>query len=287
MELRHLMTFRTIVDAGGFKKAADRLGYAQSSVTGHIKELEDELGQPLFDRLGKNITLTEAGRNFLPFALEIIKLYTKSKEVIHTGVEPAGQLTIGASESMMIYWLPNIVMNYKEKYPKVALTLKPIQYENVTSQLKNGEIDVALLVEKNDWRSNDLSIHKMKDESLSLIESGRKGNRSNQETMLVTEYSCSWRPMIEAYIKEELEPSIAKVELPSIEAIKKSVLCGLGKSMLPHFVIEDELEKGDLDSTQIEEFENVLAIFAAVHKDKWISPNLKAFFNLITHEYNL
>ncbi|WP_347836300.1 LysR family transcriptional regulator [Gracilibacillus sp. JCM 18860] len=53
MELRHLITFRTIIDVGGFKKAAEQLGYAQSSITAHIKELEKELGYPLFDRLGK------------------------------------------------------------------------------------------------------------------------------------------------------------------------------------------------------------------------------------------
>ncbi|WP_252312704.1 LysR family transcriptional regulator [Sinobaca sp. H24] len=64
MELRHLITFTTIVDTGGFKKAADELGYVQSSITAHIKELEKELGYPLFDRLGKSITMTQTGERF-------------------------------------------------------------------------------------------------------------------------------------------------------------------------------------------------------------------------------
>ena len=55
MELRHLITLKTIVEKGGFKKPAEHLGYAQSSVTAHIKELEEEAGKPLFDRLGKKV----------------------------------------------------------------------------------------------------------------------------------------------------------------------------------------------------------------------------------------
>ncbi|WP_269431679.1 LysR family transcriptional regulator [Bacillus sp. JCM 19034] len=163
MELRHLITFHTIVKMDGFKKAADELGYAQSSITGHIKELEDELGKPLFDRLGRKVTLTQAGKDFLPFAREIIQLYSKSKEVLHSSdAIPSGQLTIGASESIMIYWLPDIIMEFKEKYPKVELILKSIDYDNLSNQLKNGEIDVALLIELSNWQQNHLVVNKLK-----------------------------------------------------------------------------------------------------------------------------
>ncbi|GAE29926.1 LysR family transcriptional regulator [Halalkalibacter hemicellulosilyticus] len=124
MELRHLITFRTIVDLGGFNKAAQKLGYAQSSITAHIKELETELGYPLFDRLGKKVTLTQTGRRFLPYALDIITLYTKSKEMIKESDEPSGELTIGVSESLMIYWFPIIIMNFMGQYPNVQLTVK-------------------------------------------------------------------------------------------------------------------------------------------------------------------
>lgn len=61
MEIRHLQTFVTVVDKNGFTKAADHLGYAQSTITAHIQTLEDELGQPLFDRLGKKIKGRENG----------------------------------------------------------------------------------------------------------------------------------------------------------------------------------------------------------------------------------
>ncbi|WP_088105868.1 LysR family transcriptional regulator [Halalkalibacter urbisdiaboli] len=281
MELRHLTTFRTIVDAGGFKKAADELGYAQSSITAHIKELEKELGYPLFDRLGKSITLTEAGRRFLPYALEIIRLYSKSKEVIKDADEPSGELKIGASESLMIYWLPNVIIDFMKNYPKVELTLKPIDYDNLSDQLKKGDIDAAVLVEKSSWKSKELTIQKIRDEKLSLIKSSLKINKAISETILVTEYSCSWRPIIEDYLKIEGKTSVTKIELPSIEAIKKCVLCGLGKSMLPFFSIKDEFERGELKEIKTDLMEKPIAIYTAFHKDKWVSVNLKAFLNVL------
>lgn len=280
MELRHLITFRTIADAGGFKKAADELGYAQSSITGHIKELEQELGYPLFDRLGKSIILTQAGRRFLPYALDIISLYAKSKEVIKEADEPSGELTIGASESLMIYWLPNVIMDFMKKYPKVKLTLKSINYDQLSDQLKKGDIDTAILVEASNWNSKELTINKIKDEKLSLIRSSVKANNV-QETMLVTESSCSWRPLIEDYLKIEGKTAVTKIELPSIEAIKKCVLCGLGQSMLPHFSVKDEIDRGELEEIKTDSEVNPTAIYTAFHRDKWLSINLEAFLNEI------
>lgn len=283
MELRHLITFRTIVDAGGFKKAADELGYAQSSITAHIKELEKELGYPLFDRLGKSITLTQAGRLFLPYAMDIISLYSKSKEVIKEANEPSGELKIGASESLMIYWLPIVIKAFMKSYPKVDLTLKSIDYDNLSDQLKKGDIDAAVLVETSSWKSKELTIQKVRDEKLSLIKSSPKINSATSETMLVTEYSCSWRPIIEDYLKIEGKTSVAKIELPSIEAIKKCVLCGLGNSMLPHFSIKDEIERGELREIKTDLEEKPISIYTAFHRDKWVSVNLEAFLNVLNN----
>ena len=148
MELRQLITFKTIVEKGGFKKAAEHLGYAQSSVTTHIKELEEEVGKPLFDRLGKKVVLTHYGNEFLSYAIKIIDLYSQA---LNTNEEPTGDLTIGISESLTIGRIPSILLEYKKSYPKVNLSLKSIDNYNVASNLQNGDIDLALILEKDDW----------------------------------------------------------------------------------------------------------------------------------------
>ncbi|GGJ54704.1 LysR family transcriptional regulator [Virgibacillus salexigens] len=282
MELRQLITFTTIVDLGGFKKAAEMLGYAQSSITAHIKDLEEELEQPLFDRLGKKVILTQAGKNFLPYATEIIQLYTKSKATIHASNEPSGPLTIGASESLMIYWLPTIIMQFRQQFPKVELTLKTIQYDDLEGQLKRGEIDAAVLVEDENWHSEALFIDKISEETLALVQSAdHAAHSSTTETMLVTEYTCNWRTIIDQHLKAMENKVISKVELPSIEAIKQCVLCGLGNSMLPYFVVKDQLLEGKLVETPSFSPSNIIGVYAARHKDKWLSPNLKVFLNML------
>ncbi|QKS72594.1 LysR family transcriptional regulator [Paenalkalicoccus suaedae] len=276
MELRHLITFKTIVETGGFRKAADELGYVQSSITSHIKELEKELGYPLFDRLGKKVVLTQTGERYLPYAKEMIDLHLKSKEVIKEANVPAGELTIGVSESLMIYWLPAIIQQFMERYPEVKLTLKSI-HDNLPAQFIKGEIDAAVLIEVPNWQPSQLRVEQLKPEKLSLVRSAAKAQTSIPETMFVTEYTCSWRPMIESFLETEGREA-KRVELPSIEAIKKCVLLGLGRSMLPHFVVKAEIENGDLIE---EKAEQPIAIYTAVHKDKWQSINVEAFLDVL------
>ncbi|WP_082232819.1 LysR family transcriptional regulator [Halobacillus massiliensis] len=277
MELRHLITFKTIVETGGFKKTADELGYAQSSITAHIKEIEKELGYPLFDRLGKKIELTQKGRQFHPYAIEIIDLYSKSKEIIKGGNDPSGKLVVGASESVMIYWLPKIIRKFMKDYPKVELVIKPIHYTKLSEQLKSGEFDLALLVENAAWDPIDLLVEKVVEDKLLLV---RSSSPFRAETMLFPEYSCSWRFLFEEYLKSEGKEDALKIELPSIEAIKQCVLAGLGTSMLPQFTIKEELENKELYGHSTSE-EFPLAIYTAMHKKKWRSPNVNVFLETI------
>ncbi|KAB8137741.1 LysR family transcriptional regulator [Gracilibacillus oryzae] len=279
MELRHLITFKTIVDLGGFNKAAEHLGYAQSTITSHIKELEKELAYPLFDRLGKKVTLTNSGRLFYPYAIEIINLYKKSKEVIQESDEPSGELTIGVSESVLVYWIPEMINDFMEMFPKIELIIKSINYARLEEQLKHGEIDVAILVERNHWHSKELTIQKIKEEDLCLVHSTDR-TRQIPKTMLVTEYSCSWRPLIDNYIKNQKDTKYKKIELPGIEAIKKCITHGLGETMLPYFTIKKETDTKETMTIE-HVIEKPLAIYTAHHKDKWISANLESFFHVM------
>jgi DNA-binding transcriptional LysR family regulator len=117
--------------------------------------------------------LTETGRRFLPYATEMIDLYAQSKQAVQDADEPSGQLVIGASESVLIYWIPEFIMTFRKKYPQVDLTLKCLDYQRVTDQLQQGDIDAALLVETVNWQLEPLTIHKLKQERLSLVQSAQ------------------------------------------------------------------------------------------------------------------
>ncbi|WP_424475144.1 LysR family transcriptional regulator [Oceanobacillus kimchii] len=283
MELRHLVTFKTIVDNGGFKKAADVLGYAQSSITAHIHDLESELEIPLFNRMGKSISLTQAGETFLPYATEIIELYSESKDRLRNTEEPSGIVIIGASETLMIHWLPGILRGFMEEYPKVEIVLKTLRFEDVHSQLKSGEVDIAFLVDIENWTQKDVWVKKIRPEELVHILPAKIERRPYSPRMLTTEYKCSWRPIMEEYMNTTTDINMKAIELPSVEAIKKSVMCNLGQSIVPRFVVEKELKNGELIEYPNSKVRQKLAIFQAIHKDKWVSKSMSVFIDYLAN----
>ncbi|MEV5113014.1 LysR family transcriptional regulator [Peribacillus frigoritolerans] len=275
MELRQLITFKTIVEKGGFKKAAEHLGYAQSSVTTHIKELEEEVGKPLFDRLGKKVVLTHYGNEFLSYAIKIIDLYSQA---LNTNEEPTGDLTIGISESLTIGRIPSILLEYKMSYPKVNLSLKSIDNYNVASNLQNGDIDLALILEKDDWSLAELHCEKLNRERMVLISPPEK---EDIRTVLYTERSCSYKSVFEQYIKYKQIDVKESLDFQSIEAIKQCVRSGLGISLVPYFSVKEELDSNKLHGEEIAPEHPAITTYLAYHKDKWLSPSINEMINLI------
>ncbi|QQK81486.1 LysR family transcriptional regulator [Salicibibacter cibi] len=287
MEQRQLVTFKTIVDVGGFKKAAERLGYAQSSVTTHVKELEKEMDTPLFDRLGKTVILTEAGKRFYPYVDEMIQLYHQSIEAVRGDEEPSGTLTVGVSESLMIYWLPKFIPSFMAKYPAIHLEVKAIDYQNVTQQLKRGDYDVVLFVEMSGWQSNELTIQTLTESKLVLVGSSTGLNQpTSEETMFLPERSCSWRPVFEEYVQKAGERSGKTIELPSIESTKQCVMSSLGISLLPFFAVKAEIENGKLLQSEIGISAEYVGIYTAYHKNKWLPACLTIFLEELSSVKN-
>lgn len=276
MELRHLITLKTIVERGGFKKAAEHLGYAQSSVTTHIKELEEEIGKPLFDRLGRKVILTHYGEQFLPYAVQIIELYSQA---LNTDDEPTGDLIIGISESLTIDRVPPILLEYKKSYPKVNLSLRSIDTYNVSSNLQNGDIDLALILEKDDWSSPEIHCEKLKRERMILIRPPE--DKENNETVLYTERLCSYKSVFDEYIRFKQMDVKESLDFQSIEAIKQCVKCGLGISMVPYFSVKAELESNQLNGEEVPPEHPTISTFLAYHKDKWLSPSMNRMITLI------
>src|SRR5690625_3828521 len=276
MELRHLITLKTIVERGGFKKAAEHLGYAQSSVTTHIQELEAEVGKPLFDRLGRKVILTHYGERLLSYAIKIIDLHAQA---LNPDEEPTGDLIIGISESLTIGRIPPILLEYKRSYPKVNLSLKSIENYDVATHLQNGDIDLALVLEKEDWNISELYSEKLKRERMVLIRPPEKEEAT--ETILYTERSCSYKSVFDEYLKYKQVDVKESLDFQSIEAIKQCVKSGLGISMVPYFSVKEELESNKLNGEVIAPEHPAIATFLAYHKDKWLSPSINSKISLI------
>lgn len=289
MELRHLQTFSVVAEVSGFTRAAEILGYAQSSVTSQIQALEKELGVLLFERLGKKVLLTDAGKQLLPYAKEMIALQGSIKGLIHSEDRPAGTLTIGAPESLAVYRLPSVIQEYRSLFPQVKLILKPGVCWDLRRQAKDGEIDLVFLLEP-ESQSLDLAFETLVVEPMLLIASvdhqlaeitNLRTDDLKNETILYTEPGCSYRSQFELRLHQDGVFPLNKMEFWNVEAIKNCVMSGLGISFLPLISVEKELKENKLAKLDWDTASIRVATQVAYHKQKWISPSLREFLRIV------
>lgn len=288
MDLKQLNTFLMISKLQSFTKAADTLNYAQSSVTTQIKLLEEELGVKLFERIGKNISLTHDGKKLIPYAQQMLKLSTDIKNNICEDEYPKGVLTIGVAESLCVIRLPEIIKEYRKLYPEVEIALKFGSCADFRRYLNDNLIDVAFsLGAKIDGGEFISEIER--DEPMLLL--AYPGNHLLEkekilpedlegESLILTEVGCSYRAAFERILKDEgISPRIT-LESGSVHAIKQFTMSGLGISLLPRVAVEEEVKSGKLIPLKWQGAEFEIVSQVLYHKNKWISPALDAFINL-------
>ncbi|MDQ7093680.1 LysR family transcriptional regulator [Desulfosporosinus sp. PR] len=294
MELRHLFTFITVVEVGGFTRAANKLGYAQSSITAQIQALETELERPLFDRLGKKTVLTAAGQRLLPYAQEITKMHNLAIDAIRSETALSGTLTIGAPESLAAFRLPDIIREYKKRYPDVKIVLKPGVCWELHDLIRTGELDLAFLLQP-ETEVRDLHLETLVQEKMALIAppdhplvSYKHVEPENlkDETILHTEPGCTYRALFEQHLNSHGIFSNPDLEFWSVEAIKNCVMSGLGLSFLglsflPLITVQKEVREGKLTLLAWDDRPQRLATQIAYHKKKWLSPALGEFLLLV------
>ncbi len=282
------MLFRSVARVGSFTKAAEMLDYAQSSITAQVQSLEEELGNRLFERLGRKVVLTKEGEKLLTYADQILKLSAEAREVISGSAAPRGTLSIGAPESLCVYRLPELLQNYRKLYPAVEIVLKIGTCIDFINWLRNNEIDVAFFLER-EINIQDLIVKILFDEPLVMLAgAGHTLTRKDQvgledlhgEYLILTERGCSYRAVFEAMMNEAgVQPS-STLEFGSVEAIKKCVISGLGITLLPRVAVEVELAGGQLIDINWSGPDFNMATRIAYHKDKWISPALQALLDM-------
>jgi DNA-binding transcriptional LysR family regulator len=288
MDLKQLNSFITICKLQSFTQAADSLGYAQSTITTQIKLLENELGVKLFERIGKSITLTHQGKKLLPYAKQMLKLSSEIKNVLTSEEVPSGVLTIGAAESLCVLRLPEILKEYRRLYPNVEVSMKFGNCTDFRHFLRDNFIDVAFSlgtrIESEDFIT-EISFdepmllltapgHHLIDKSEVLPEAIAK------EPLILTELGCSYRAVFENMLNSLNLKANVVLETGSVQAIKQFTMSGLGVTLLPKVAVEEELSSGRLVALNWSGPDFGIVSQVLYHKDKWLSPALKAFLKL-------
>jgi DNA-binding transcriptional LysR family regulator len=292
MELRHLHTFLAIADGLSFTRAASALGYAQSSVTAQVQSLEAELGVPLFERLGKRVTLTEAGHRLRPYAMKMIQLEQEARLAVPGRTEPSGTLHLGAPESLCAYRLPPLLARFRERFPRVKLVFKPANCNELWRNVIEGTLDVAFFLDQETefpalhttaLVTEPIRVLVNPDHPLARLGVVTPADLAG-ETILHTEAGCTYRMLFDRQLAEAgVRPEVA-IEFTSLEAIKQSAIAGMGIAVLPEIAVEAELALGRLVALKWHREDLSVLTQVAVHKDKWLSPTLAALLELV-HEH--
>ncbi len=291
MDIRQLATFRVVATTLNFTQAAAALGYVQSSVTAQIQALEADLGVPLFDRLGKRVQLTDAGARLLRYADQVLTLMDEARQAVTGGDEPTGSLTISAPETLCTYRLPQVLHRFRARYPLVRLVFQPNPCMEIRRRVTEGLLDVAFLLDE-PVQSSSLVVTPLIVEPLVVVAAPDHPLAHADEvhardladdSFFFTELGCSYRTMFEQALSSSGYYPATTFEFWSVEAIKHCVMVGLGVSILPAMSVAVELAQGRLIALPWRDRQLEVVTQVAWHKDKWLSPALRAFLD-VTYE---
>ena len=290
MELHQLQIFCTAAQTLNFTKAAAKLGYAQSNITSQIKHLERELNIKLFERFGRGIQLTSEGKRFLHNAEIILTQCERAKEEFSPNVV-RGILTIGSAETLCVYRLPQILLEYRKKYPLVEIRVQTENYHHLIELIRNNVIDVALTltdkIEHPDMAINTLYREPMVIVTHPLHKLAHKKivtpiDLSN-ECLIISEAGGGYRPIFLSMLHDYHVMPGAVMELSSVGAMKECTACGLGYTILPKIAVQDELDRDKLTALNWHGPHFNVKTQLIYHQKKWLSPIIQAFLELCKH----
>jgi LysR family transcriptional regulator, transcriptional activator of the cysJI operon len=261
LENFRIRVFRTVAHHLNFSRAAEELLLAQPAVTQQVKALEDELGVPLFDRSGGRISLTAGGNVLLPFADKIKEVSDQAfAAVAETTGEQAGELAVGASQTIGQYLLPNFVASFVKTYPRIRIIARSGNTEAMLDALLAHEIQLALI--EGPERRKDLNIEPfLQDHMVLVVPASHEWadhevdvEALKQQPLLMREFGSGSRRVLEkAIVAAGLQKKDLRVqmELDSTEGLLSAVEAGLGMTFVSRWAVRNQLSLGTLKIARV------------------------------------
>ena len=148
MEVRTAVTFLRVAELQSFSRAAQQLGYSQAAVTVQIKQLEQELGTQLFERIGRRTKLTEHGAQFVPRAMELVEAARKAETFLQDQGRAAGSLRIGTAESLFMSTLVPLLPEFHRLCPLVETSVHTGRIADLFDMVRQNDVDLLFFLDK-------------------------------------------------------------------------------------------------------------------------------------------
>lgn len=259
MNFQSLQAFVAIAQTQSFSRAAERLHLSQPAISKRIAVLESQLNAMLFDRNGRNIGVTEAGRILLPRAERLLlEMQQTQTEIENLSGEVTGKLRFGTSHHIGMHRLPNHLKAFSQQFPKVELDIEFLESEDASDRVEKGDLEFALvtlpakpsarLVTQVVWTDQ---LHIVKSRQQRTDETELKTWLNKTKAILPTQ-ETETRRIIEQHLGALDIMVDALIETNNLETIKKMVEIGLGWSVLPEIMLDANLSVLSLSDTPLE-----------------------------------
>ncbi len=294
MEIRNLMTFIRVAELCNFTRAAEALGYTQSTVSFQIKQLEEELGCLLFERINHSIHLTEEGKKLLAYAQDLSRLTEEFRESIAEKKEISGFIRVLTPDSVCEDMLLTNFADFNEKYPKIKLKFFSADTNEMVEMLERNEGDVMITLDRHVYREDfiiakeePVKMHFVTGAGSPLLSRKKiKLEELNSYPLILTEKNAGYRRAL------DIEMAKHSVELsPTLEISRPDIITRLIEgseriSFLPDFVTAEPVAAGKLAYLNVIDFNTHIWKQLIYHKNKWMSEAIKAFIEYVkNHEF--
>jgi len=290
MELWQLEVFSAVANEKSFSRAGEKIGRTQPAVSSAIKLLEGELGEPLFDRLGKSVRLTAAGELLSEYCKRLLAL--REEAVLAIGELRGlsrGTLRLGANETTCLYLLPEVLATFTRSYPHVQVDIQRAITRSITERVVEGTLDfgIVTLPVKNE-RLQAITIHR--DELALIVGPGHSlaARRSvriadlENEPFILHKIGTTTRERLMKHFNDGGVKMKVTMELASIETIKRFVAIGMGISIVPRLCIAKELEEGSLNALSIRDARFQRKLGLIYNKNRYQSQAARAFLEVFS-----
>lgn len=252
LNIENIEAFVYAVHLGSFVKAAEALYLTQPSVTARIHSLERELNAELFHRSGKQISINEKGKSFLPYAQNILQSYQEAKLKLHQPILTLDKLKIGCATSIANFIIPEILPAFKTKFPNVNIKILTGHSNDILDKVLNNEVDFGMVrtvthpqIESVIFRHDPIGLFVPINHPL-LLNSQVTIEEVSEEPLIFFDYgSVDWLMIYGLFESKNIKPNVV-LEVDSMEAAKNLVVNGMGISFLPEHCVKKELESGQL-----------------------------------------
>ena len=262
MTLEQLRIFVAVAEQEHMTRAAGVLNLTQSATSAAIAALEDRYAVKLFDRIGRSIRLTDAGRQFVIEARAVLARAVAAEAVLTdlTGLA-RGTLSLAASQTVGNYWLPPLIHRFHQRYPGINVTLKIGNTEQVTAWVHNGLADLGFI--EGDIEDSGLSITNVANDELVLVVAAthpwatmKKPTAAQLKDgkWVVREHGSGTRHVLETVlsglgiVRNDIDITL---ELPSNESVRAAVVAGAGATIISRIVVANLLTSGALVELKI------------------------------------